>query len=307
MSPSIVELNGVFKSFNGRGIIRDLSLKVAAGEAITLLGVNGAGKTTTINLILGLETPDSGKITLFNEKPGSLRARELVGVTPQNTGFPEGIRVGEIIEFVRSHYPKSEPLQQLAKRFGLNALLQQRTSLLSGGQKRCLSVALAFAGNPSCVFLDEPTTGLDVESRQRIWNAIRDYLSSGGTVFLTTHYLEEAEMLSHRIAILEEGRIKIEGSVNHIKSLAGMARIRFHADVMLTDFPYVEKIEKEGNIYTLHTHSVDNLVRALVENQIPFKHLQIVESSLENAFITMTQEKKECTHESEVVEVIRQN
>lgn len=289
---SIIRLHEVAKAFD-RPVIANLSLQVEAGELVTLLGVNGAGKTTTINLILGLEKPDHGEIELLGEKPQSLSVRRQIGVTPQNTGFPEGLTVKEVIQFVQAHYAAPRDVAVIAEQFGLQKILDQQTAGLSGGQKRRLAVALAFVGNPRCVFLDEPTTGLDVESRQKIWKAIHNYIASGGTVFLTTHYLEEAEALSTRIIILEKGNIKIEGTVAQIKAMAGFARVRFMTDQVPMKLMHAEKIENAGRWVTLHTHNVDGLIRELVQNGIEFKQLQIMESSLESAFLHMVQESRE--------------
>jgi ABC-2 type transport system ATP-binding protein len=289
----IIQLANVCKSFGSFPVIADLSLQVNAGELVTLLGVNGAGKTTTINLMLGLEKPDQGEILLLGEKPQSLAVRQQIGVTPQNTGFPEGLKVAEIIAFVQAHYASPLDIATIAQQFSLQDILDRQTSTLSGGQKRRLAVALAFVGNPRCVFLDEPTTGLDVESRQKIWRAIHHYIAAGGTVFLTTHYLEEAEALSTRIIILEKGCIKIEGTVAQIKAMAGLARVRFMTDQVPIKLTHVEKIENAGKWVTLHTHNVDGLIRELVQSGIEFRQLQIVESSLESAFLNMTQETRE--------------
>lgn len=287
---SIVALKNVRKSFGKQLVIDDLSLQVQAGELVTLLGINGAGKTTTINLMLGLEKPDQGTIHLLGQNPDALSVRHQIGVTPQNTGFPEGLKVKEVIEFVRAHYPNPLSVQMVAEQFGLETILDKLTSSLSGGQKRRLAVALAFVGQPRCIFLDEPTTGLDVESRRKIWRATRDYIAQGGSVFLTTHYLEEAEVLSTRVIILEKGCIKVEGTVDQIKSMNGLTQVRFMTDQIPPHLAHAEKMDNAGQWVTLHTHNVDALIRELVQSGMEFHHLKIVENTLESAFLQMTRE-----------------
>ena len=274
-------------------MIRDLSLTLNQGELVSLLGVNGAGKTTTINIILGLEKPTSGEASLLGHAPGSIAAKRQVGVTPQNSGFPEGLSVKEIIEFIRSHYKDPLTLNEVAEQFNLTPILNQRTNKLSGGQKRRLAVAQAFIGKPKCVFLDEPTTGLDVESRRSIWKAVKQYLKNKGSVFLTTHYLEEAEALSDRVVIIDQGVIKFEGTVDKIKELAGLARVCFIANAMIGPLSHVEKIEQNGHNFILHTHQVDELIRELVHKNIEFHDLKIIESSLESAYLQITEEARQ--------------
>jgi ABC-2 type transport system ATP-binding protein len=286
---AIVKLSNVHKSFADLEVIRGINLEIKRGELLTMLGVNGAGKTTTINMMLGLQKPTAGDIALFGESPEHQPTRQRIGVTPQNTGLPEEIKVKEILEFVGAHYLKPKSIEEVARLFGLADLLERAAHGLSGGQKRRIAVALAFVGNPDIVFLDEPTTGLDVESRQQIWLAIQAYLAQGGTAFLTTHYLEEAESLSTRIVILEQGKIKVEGTVTDIKALAGLARIKFKAPQIPDDLHYVAKREQYNGHFILHTEQVDALVRELVRRDIAFRDLQIIESSLESAYLKMTE------------------
>ena len=284
----IVSLNDIHKSFGSHHVLKGVSFNVYPGELVTLLGVNGAGKTTTINLILGLEQASSGEINVLGHRPGSLAARQEVGVTPQSTDFPEGIKVKEILEFARAHYHNPLNLEQICQDFALTDVLERKANDLSGGLKRRIAVALAFIGQPKMVFLDEPTTGLDVNSRQQIWQAVTRFISQGGTVFLTTHYLEEAENLSTRIIILKEGEIKLQGTVNEIKSIADASVVSFDTGHFPDEFPHALKITKHGQRISIETKDVDNLVRELVRYDIEFKHLSIQGSTLEKAFVAMT-------------------
>jgi ABC-2 type transport system ATP-binding protein len=205
-------LKGVTKRFGTVVALDDVDLELQGGEVLALLGPNGAGKTTALSLMLGLLRVDVGRAELFGSDPRHLRSRAAVGVTPQESGFPPTARVREIIDLVRAHFEAPVARDELLGRFGLRDVARRQTGALSGGERRRLSVALAFAGRPRAVFLDEPTTGLDVESRRALWSELQAYAASGGTILLTTHYLEEAEALASRVVLLARGRIAAEGS-----------------------------------------------------------------------------------------------
>jgi ABC-2 type transport system ATP-binding protein len=205
-------LHGVTKRFGTRVALDQVDLAIEVGEVISLLGPNGAGKTTALSILLGLRRPDAGRAELFGEDPRRPGARAVVGVTPQEGGFPQTLRVGEVVDLVRAHFPNPAPRVELVERFALGPIVQRQTGGLSGGERRKLAVALAFAGRPRAVFLDEPTTGLDVEARRAAWREIAAYAAGGGTVVLTTHHLDEAETLAGRIVLLADGRVVAEGS-----------------------------------------------------------------------------------------------
>lgn len=291
MSNPIITLTNINKQFGDKIIINDINASIYPGEVVALLGVNGAGKTTMINMMLGLETPSSGEIKLFGGSPKKPKNREHTGATPQDTQFPEGVTVIEALNFIAAHYATSWPTHKITNQFGLEDILDERCNSLSGGQKRRVALALAFIGKPKCVFLDEPTTGLDVESRKRIWASIQHYVNEGNTLFLTTHYLEEAEALATRILILDKGKIKHDGSVKAIKQLAGMSRVVFNSAQPLPKLTHVEKVENNQQQYILHTKNSDELVRELVTQKVPFQQLEIVENSLEQAFIHLAEEQ----------------
>ena len=205
-------LRQVTKRFGDRPALDAVDLEIGVGEVVALLGPNGAGKTTAVAILLGLRRPDEGRAELFGADPARPRSRLRVGVTPQETGFPPTLRVREVVDLVRAHFPGPAPAPELLERFGLAELAPRQTGGLSGGERRRLAVALAFAGRPDAVFLDEPTAGLDVESRRTVWSEIERYAGEGGTVLLTTHYLEEAERLAPRVAVLARGRLVADGA-----------------------------------------------------------------------------------------------
>ncbi len=221
MTWAAVSLRDVVKRYRSVTALRGVSIDVLPGEAVALLGPNGAGKTTAIRIMLGLRRPDAGTARLFGRDPRLPSARQAVGAAPQDLEFPGTLRIAEIVDFARRHYGDPPPLDELLERFGLENLARRQAGGLSSGQRRRLAVALAFAGRPSAVFLDEPTTGLDVESRRAVWAAVAGFNAAGGTVVLTTHDLQEAEALASRIAVIAAGRVVREGSVPGVVSSFG--------------------------------------------------------------------------------------
>jgi ABC-2 type transport system ATP-binding protein len=189
--------------------VDDLSLHVHRGECFGLLGPNGAGKTTTIEILEGLLTPDGGDVEVLGSR-WSTHARELrqrLGVQLQETQLNEKLTVEETLRLFRSFYSRGRAIEELLALVGLESKRSSRVGKLSGGQKQRLSLACALAGNPDLLFLDEPTTGLDPQSRRQLWDTLRRYRTDGGTILLTTHYMDEAEQLCDRVAIVDHGRV----------------------------------------------------------------------------------------------------
>lgn len=264
-----------------------VNLEVRAGELVGLLGPNGAGKSTLINLLVGLRRATSGRVELFGGDPREPARRQQIGVTPQETGLPATLRVGEVVDFVSAHYPDPVRRDELLDRFGLTDLAKRQTGGLSGGQKRRLAVALAFVGRPRLVFLDEPTTGLDVEARRTLWDGIITFHEEGGTVLLTSHYLEEIEALAKRVVVLGSGRVLADDTVEAIRGLVGVRRVSFVADDVPPLAGVVGVERADGRTHLLTTDS-DRLVRDLVHAGVPFTDLEIRPTSLEEAFLTIT-------------------
>ncbi|GIH93688.1 ABC transporter ATP-binding protein [Planobispora siamensis] len=264
-----------------------VSLDIHAGELVGLLGPNGAGKSTLINLFVGLRRPTSGRMELFGGSPADAVRRRGIGVTPQETGLPPTLRVREVVDFTAAHYPRSIERGALLERFGLSGLERRQIGGLSGGQKRRLAVALAFVGDPRLVFLDEPTTGLDVEARRGLWDAIRDFHAEGGTVVLTSHYLEEIEALAERVVVIGHGRVLADGPIAEVQGIAGVRRVALTGGD-LPELPGVLRTEREGDRVHLLTTDADALVRRLVRADVPFSDLEIRPTSLEEAFLTIT-------------------
>ena len=269
-----------------------VSLDVPAGQLLGLLGPNGAGKTTLLQLFAGLRRPTSGTVELFGGDPRDAARRRRLGCTPQETGLPPTLRVHEIVEFVAGHFDHPVPTGELLEQFGLTGLERRQSGGLSGGQKRRLAVAVAFAGRPDLVLLDEPTTGLDVEARHALWDAVRRYHQEGGTVVLTSHYLEEVEALAERVVVIDQGRVRADGTIAEVRSLVPARRVRLRAPD-LPDLAGVDRSSREGERYELWTADSDSLVRQLVTTGTPFHDLEVATASLEEAFLALTSQSNQ--------------
>jgi ABC-2 type transport system ATP-binding protein len=284
---AVAELRGVRKRYGKVEALRGVDLQLHAGELIALLGPNGAGKTTAVSILLGQRRPDAGSVRLFGRDPTRPAARRQVGITPQETGFPDNLTVREVVDLIRVHYPDPAPTRELLDRFGLAEVADRRAGGLSGGQTRRLAVALAFAGRPQAVVLDEPTTGLDVEARHRLWEVVQAFVADGGTVLLTTHYLEEAQALASGVVVIADGRIIAHGSVDDITARVGVSRVHLRAPA-LPELPGLTHVETTNGSYILYTADPDELVRALAHHEVPFTGLRVEQASLEEAFLRLT-------------------
>ena len=223
MNEPSVSVKNLTKTFSGRRVVDDLSFDVRKGEVFALLGHNGAGKSTTIDMILGLKTPDKGIATILGMDAARNRKQvfERVGVQLQNTQYQNTITVEEACVEYASLYPAPADYPRLLEQFGLGGLRKSFVSKLSGGERQKLSAVLALIGNPEIVFLDELTTGLDVVARREVWRTLKYLKSQGLTIFLTTHYMEEAEALCDRVCIIKAGKRVAEGSIDAVIAASG--------------------------------------------------------------------------------------
>ena len=287
------ELRGVTKAYSGKTALAGLDLVLPRGAFVALLGPNGAGKTTALSLLLGLRVPDRGQALLLGGSPLEDDTRRRVGVTPQVSAFPAGLKVREVVAFVAAHYPKPIPESTLLERFGLGEVAARQVGGLSGGEQRRLAASLAFAGNPEVVFLDEPSTGLDVVARHQLWDALRSFHEDGGTVLLTTHYLEEAETLAQHIAVIHRGRLVAEGTPREVTGRIALRRVRFRAGAIPVVEPVAHSALEDG-VVTLYTADSDLLVRRLVEQRVEFGELEVLPAGLEEAFVRLTRDESPC-------------
>ena len=227
MNEPSVSVKNLTKSFSGRRVVDNLSFDVQKGEVFALLGHNGAGKSTTIDLILGLKAPEEGfaKILGTNAAKNRKKVFEKVGVQLQNTQYQPNITVEEACIEYASLYSAPAEYRQLFEQFGLNSLKKSFVSKLSGGERQKLSVVLALIGEPEIVFLDELTTGLDVVARREVWRTLKQLKERGLTIFLTTHYMEEAEALCDRVCIIKSGKKVAEGTIDEIITASGQRNL----------------------------------------------------------------------------------
>jgi ABC-2 type transport system ATP-binding protein len=278
----------VSRRFGDRLALDRVNLEIAAGEFVGLLGPNGAGKSTLLSLLTGVRQPTSGRVELGGADPRRAASRAILGVTPQETGLPSSLRVGEVVDFVRAHFPDPLSCDELLGRFGLTPLVRRQTGGLSGGEKRRLAVALAFVGRPRIVLLDEPTTGLDVEARRDLWDGIREFHDGGGTVLLTSHYLEEVEALARRVVVIGAGRVIADDTMPAVRGLVATYRVSLASAVPLPALDGVAGRHREGDRLHLLTTDADRLVRELVAAGVPFRGLEVRPTSLEEAFLALT-------------------
>lgn len=292
MSEVLARAVEVTRRFGPTIALDGVDLDIPAGQLVGLLGPNGAGKSTLLQLLTGLRRPTTGRVELFGRSPTDAKARRELGTTPQETGLPATLRVGEVVDFVARHYPDPIPNGELLERFGLDGLQRRQTGGLSGGQKRRLAVAIAFVGRPRLVVLDEPTTGLDVEARRDLWAGVRDYHARGGTVLLTSHYLEEIEAVAQRVVVLGAGRVLADGSLDEVRDVVALSTVSLSTVGLgadgLSELPGVTRCLRADGRIELQTPDADQLVRDLVLSGVEFHDLQVRPTSLEEAFLALT-------------------
>jgi ABC-2 type transport system ATP-binding protein len=283
----IAELRNVHKRYGETQALAGVSLELAPGEILALLGPNGAGKTTAVSILLGTKRPDLGTAALFGSNPTTASARTSIGAAPQEIAFPPALRVREVVDLVRAHFDDPEPRETLLDRFDLSDQADRQAGGLSGGQKRRLAVALAFAGRPRVVFLDEPTAGLDVEARRALLASLHAYSQTGGTILLTTHQLDEAEALATRVVVLDRGEILAEGGVEAIKQMGGFTCVKLRIDE-LPQLRNVDRVERSADVARLYTRDAPALVNELVGLGVELTGLEVRPLSLEEAFLSLT-------------------
>lgn len=286
----LAALADVHKSFGSSRALAGVSLEVYPGEVVGLLGPNGAGKSTAVSILLGLRRPDAGSARLLGRDPRDAEARRQIGVVLQDVGFAPSLRVREIVELVRAHYGKPVATAELLERVGLEDVAEKQAGGLSGGQRRGLAVALALAGRPEVLFLDEPTAGLDAGARRILFRELRAFAARGGAVLLTTQQLEEAEQLATRLVVLSRGRVLVSGTVAEIRAHSSRPRITLRAD-RLPPLPDTASVESLSDHHVVYVDDPDAFVAQLVRSGIPYRDLEISRVRLEEAFLALTEEE----------------
>jgi ABC-2 type transport system ATP-binding protein len=318
--PPVAELSGVTKHYrNGVTAVDNLSLTLQQGEIVALLGPNGAGKSTAVKLLMGLAAPSRGTVRIFGQDPRFAAHRLRTGVMLQVGKAPETLRVREHLDLFRGYYPSPLSALELIRIAGLEGLESRLFGQLSGGQKQRVLFALALAGDPDLVFLDEPTVGLDIEARRAMWTEIRSLAAQGKTVLLTTHYLEEADALAHRIVVLNKGQLISQGTPAEIKAQAsglkpqqtgsapsganagvsGAKRIRCMTTLSpahLRLMPGVSAVDQPPRMVDSHEALVTSVLslqpeatlREMLALDPHLAHLEVTTPALEDAFLALT-------------------
>jgi ABC-2 type transport system ATP-binding protein len=285
--------NGVRKRYGATTALDGIDLEVAGGELLALLGPNAAGKSTAIAAALGLIEPDAGEIRLFGQSPRVLATRRSVGVMLQAASMPDTLKVVELLSQTRSYYADPRPMCDCVQQAGLDGLMDRRYGRLSGGQQRRVQFALAICGRPRLLFLDEPTVGLDLEARALLWRSVRALVAEGCAVVLTTHYLEEAEALADRVAVLARGRIVAAGSVQQIRARVTQRRIRCVSALDATTigaWPEVRSVCRDGERIEIVTDAAESVVRQLLFEDSSVSELEVQRAGLAEAFVEITRE-----------------
>jgi ABC-2 type transport system ATP-binding protein len=302
-SETVASLTAVTKRYtNGVVALDNLSLSLHRGQIVALLGPNGAGKSTAVRLLMGLSSPTTGDVRIFGADPRNTAARVRTGVMLQVGRAPEMLRVREHIAIFRGYYPHPMPYADLIKASGLEGLENRMFGELSGGQKQRVFFALALAGDPDLIFLDEPTVGLDIEGRRLMWAQIRSLAARGKTVLLTTHYLEEADALAHRIIVINQGRVVCEGTPAEVKSFGaavnGSAELQHGLKIIrcvttltaehLLAMPNVNSVETAGELTVITSSQPESTLREMLALDRHLHSLEVQSPALEDAFLALT-------------------
>lgn len=289
----IATLEGVSKRYGAVEALERIDLDIHRGELVALLGPNGAGKSTAIGLLLGLHRADEGHVSLFGRDPQDIQARRRIGVMLQSANLPPTLKVGELLRLTASYYPEPRSLAECAALAGIDDLLERRYEALSGGQQRRVQFAMALAGRPELLFLDEPTVGMDLAARQSLWQAIRRLVSAGCAVVLTTHYLEEAEALADRVCVIARGRVISEGTVDALRARVATCRVRCVTNVTAEAawrWPGVVSANVHEGRLTIATTQTEATVRRLLDMDAGLAELEVQRASLAEAFADITRD-----------------
>jgi ABC-2 type transport system ATP-binding protein len=302
--PAAIQCRDLRKTYDGKvEAVRGLNLEIQAGECFGLLGPNGAGKTTTIEILEGLLQPTSGEVTILGQtwKENSRELREAMGISLQETRLSEKLSVLETVELFSGFYRQPRPAREVLEQMQLEEKADAWVGKLSGGQRQRLAVATALVGNPKVLFLDEPTTGLDPQSRRQLWDIIRNFQQAGGTVLLTTHYMDEAERLCDRLAIVDHGEVIAEGTpADLIDRLGGHHMVEFQvsgnsdgaAAEAWRGLPGVESVRHDNGMVCLNVRephlTIPALLDAVQKDGKKLLHLTTRQASLEDVFVRLT-------------------
>jgi ABC-2 type transport system ATP-binding protein len=303
---TVASLDTVTKRYgNGVVALDKLSLTLRRGEVVALLGPNGAGKSTVVKLLMGLSSPTAGAVRIFGADPRNNVARLRTGVMLQVGRAPEMLRVREHIELFRGYYPNPMPYTEVIQAAGLERIESTMFGHLSGGQKQRVLFALALAGDPDLIFLDEPTVGMDIKARRGMWATVRSLAARGKTILLTTHYLEEADVLAHRIVVIDKGRVVCEGTPAEVKSLGSATSgsssscslkiircVTTLPTTTLLAIPGVTSAELKGSTTTIISSKPEATLRELLALDQTLHSIEVQSPALEDAFLALTADRE---------------
>lgn len=302
---SVVEVQDLTKVYADKTVVDGVSFSVEEGEIFAILGPNGAGKTTTVESIAGLRTPDAGRIGVFGFDPIADRAavRSRLGVQLQESRFQDRAKVREVVETFAALYPDPVEVGPLLDRLGLTEKAETQYARLSGGQQQRVSIAVALVGRPDVVILDELTTGLDPQARRDTWSLVEDLKDSGVTIILVTHFMEEAERLADRLALIDDGRlVAVDTPRGLVESVGLDQHLRFSTaatveDEWLTTLPEVTAVSRAGDelVVAGNEKMLFSVVSMLSERNIVPDRLQVDQTTLDDAFVALTGRKLEST------------
>jgi len=309
---TVASLHSITKRYaNGVTALDGLSLNLRRGEIVALLGPNGAGKSTAVKLMMGLSSPTSGDVRIFNADPRETATRLRTGVMLQVGRAPEMLRVREHITIFRGYYPNPMPYADIVKAAGLEGIEDRFFGELSGGQKQRVLFGIALAGDPDLIFLDEPTVGLDIEARRSMWSQIRSLAARGKTVLLTTHYLEEADALAHRIIVINKGKVVCEGTPAEVKSMGASGKLTADGSSStaaqqgikiircittltaqhLLAMPGVTSSETSGSLTLITSTQPEATLREMLALDESLNSLEVQSPLLEDAFLALTSDR----------------
>ena len=296
----VIEVSGLRKKYGSKVAVEDVSFTVEAGEIFGILGPNGAGKTTTVECVTGLRTPDRGVLRVLGRNPRRDHDEldELVGVQLQDSQLPDKIRVSEALDLYASFYRRPARADELLTRLGLADQRNAFFSKLSGGQKQRLSIALALIGTPEVAVLDELTTGLDPNARREVWDLISEIRSSGVTILLVTHFMEEAERLCDRVAVINHGRVVANDTPSGLASrVGGEQHIRFKPSAPLNEgvlnaLPEVSSVRWDGEqlLVSGNSEALQAVIAVLARQGVIAEQLRVDQPTLDDAFVALTGE-----------------
>lgn len=288
-----IKTEAATKHFGDVLALDEMTIRIESGELVGLLGPNGSGKSTLMSLLSGQRQPSSGVVTILDRDPRLRATRTALGVTPQETGLPSYLAVNEAIRIIGLHYPERLSVAETVEMFGLADIAGKRIGSLSGGQRRKVAVAVAFVGKPAVVLLDEPSTGLDVNAREEIWNCIREQHRLGTTIMLTSHYLEEIEALAQRVLLIKEGRLLADQSLKSILDYSSRSTVGVtSSDARIAEIPSVISHHRVGSAWKLNVEDTTAFVTALAHSGYSYTDLRIEKGNLGDFFAAFSSEDR---------------